>query len=144
MDGISLEAGTHLHANDRQGLEHLCRYGLRPPLSLRRLSRLADGRVLFTLRKEGHDGVRALAFTPSELLRRLCANVPPPRSHLVRYFGVFAPRSAIRARLVPRPPPEPQSEAGQLELPLPREGCEPSGSPESFSRAPDILGQDRG
>jgi hypothetical protein len=31
--GFSLEAGTHLHENDRLGLEHLC-HGLRPPLAL--------------------------------------------------------------------------------------------------------------
>ena len=47
--------------------------------------------------------------------------MPPPRSHLVRYFGVFAPRSAIRATILPKPSPEPQPEAGQMKLPLPRE-----------------------
>jgi hypothetical protein len=106
-EGFSLEAGTHLHENDRLGLEHLCRYGLRPPLALSRLHRMADGRVLLELRRPRHDGVRAVAFTPSAFLRRLCAIVPPPRSHLVRYFGVFAPRSAMRRSLVPRPASEP-------------------------------------
>jgi hypothetical protein len=27
LEGFSLHANTHLHANDRQGLERLCRYG---------------------------------------------------------------------------------------------------------------------
>jgi hypothetical protein len=103
LEGFSMEAGTHLHANDRRGLEHLCRYGLRPPLALERLHRLADGRVMLELRRPMHDGVRAVAFTTSEFLRRLAAIVPPPRSHQTRYFGVFAPRSAIRASLVPQP-----------------------------------------
>jgi hypothetical protein len=121
IEGFSLEAGTHLHANDRRGLEHLCRYGLRPPLAMERLHRLEDGRVQLTLRREGHDGVRALAFTPHQFLRRLCAIVPPPRSHLVRYFGVFAPRSAMRASLVPRPMPEAKADEAQAKLPLPAE-----------------------
>jgi hypothetical protein len=39
MEGFSLHANTHLHANDRQGLERLCRYGARGALALERLSR---------------------------------------------------------------------------------------------------------
>src|SRR5207248_7776983 len=40
--GFSLHAGVHLHANDRQGLAHLCGYGARPPLTQERLSALPD------------------------------------------------------------------------------------------------------
>src|SRR5687767_6268057 len=29
------------------------------------------------------------------------ALIPPPRTHLVRYFGVFAPHSRLRTQLVP-------------------------------------------
>ncbi len=43
LEGFSLHANTHLHANDRQGLERLCRYGARGALALERLSR-ASGR----------------------------------------------------------------------------------------------------
>jgi len=32
--------------------------------------------------------------------RRLAAIVPPPRVHLARYLGVFAPRSALRRAVV--------------------------------------------
>ncbi|RPH67071.1 MAG: hypothetical protein EHM78_22310 [Myxococcaceae bacterium] len=32
-------------------------------------------------------------------LRRLAALVPPPKSNLVRYFGVFAPNARVRARV---------------------------------------------
>ena len=45
VDGFSLHAGVHLHANDRQGLLHLCGYGARPPLTQDRLSALPDGRL---------------------------------------------------------------------------------------------------
>jgi Putative transposase len=30
LEGFSLHAGVHLHANDREGLAHLCGYGARP------------------------------------------------------------------------------------------------------------------
>jgi len=36
LERFSLHANTHLHANDRQGLERLCRYGARGALALQR------------------------------------------------------------------------------------------------------------
>jgi len=103
-EGFSLHAGTHVHAHDRQGLEHLCRYGLRPAVSMKRLRILSDGRVELSLRRPMHDGTTAVAFTPGQFVRRLAAIVPPPRMHLTRYFGVFAPASKLRARLVKAAP----------------------------------------
>ena len=38
MDGFSLHAGVRVHANDRKGLERLCRYVTRPPLAVERLT----------------------------------------------------------------------------------------------------------
>ncbi len=38
LDGFSLHAGVRIHGNDRDGRDRLCRYLLRPPLSLQRLS----------------------------------------------------------------------------------------------------------
>jgi hypothetical protein len=35
LEGFSLHANTHLHANDRQGLERLCRYGARGALAVK-------------------------------------------------------------------------------------------------------------
>ena len=43
LKGFSLHTNMHLHANDRQGLERLCRYGARGALALECLSR-AEGR----------------------------------------------------------------------------------------------------
>ena len=40
------------------------------------------------------DGTQVLVLEPCDLLRKLAALVPPPRAHLVRYHGVFAPASA--------------------------------------------------
>ena len=35
-----------------------------------------------------------------ELLARLVSLIPPPRVHMIRYHGVFAPRSRLRAQVV--------------------------------------------
>src|SRR5204863_9560618 len=90
------------------GLAHLCGYGARPPLVQTRLSQLADGRLAYLLKRPLADGTEVLVLEPCELLRKLAALVPPPRAHLVRYHGVFAPASAWRSRIVPKvEPPRP-------------------------------------
>ncbi len=80
LDGFSLHAGVHLHANDRQGLARLCGYGARPPLSQERLSRLSDGWIAYQLKRSLGDGRQRLVMRPTEWLRRLATLVPPPRS----------------------------------------------------------------
>ena len=55
----------------------------------------------------GPAGRTELVLEPLALLRRLAAILPQPRTHLVRYHGVFANRSRYRARLPPAPAPAP-------------------------------------
>jgi putative transposase len=105
LQGFSLHAAVHLHANDREGLAHLCGYGARPPFSQERLSELPDGRLAYRLKRPLGDGRQVLLLQPTELLRRLATLVPPPRAHLVRYHGVFAPASRWRSQVIP-PLPE--------------------------------------
>jgi hypothetical protein len=38
---------------------------------------------------------------PLELMARTAARVPPPRMHLTRFHGVFAPHSPLRAAVTP-------------------------------------------
>ena len=38
-----------------------------------------------------------MTLTPLELIDRIAALVPPPRTHRHRYFGVLAPNSPLRA-----------------------------------------------
>ena len=101
LNGFSLHAAVHLHANDRKGLAHLCGYGARPPFSQERLSQLPDGRLAYQLRRPLGDGRHRLVLQATELLRRLATLVPPPRAHLVRYHGVFAPASCWRRQIIP-------------------------------------------
>jgi hypothetical protein len=51
LDGFDLHANVALAANDREGLEQLARYVLRPPVAQERLTRTADGRVPLTGRE---------------------------------------------------------------------------------------------
>jgi len=88
LQGFSLHAAVHLHANDREGLAHLCGCGARPPFSQERLSELPDGRLAYRLKRPLGDGRQVLLLQPTELLRRLATLVPPPRAHLVRYHGL--------------------------------------------------------
>ncbi len=89
-----------LHENDRQGIERLCRYGARGPLTLGRLTRDADDRYRYGMKRtvRGRD---ELVMTGKELTKKLAVLVPPPRVHLVRFHGLFAPNAKLRAKVVP-------------------------------------------
>ncbi len=101
IDGVSLHANVAVPARDRSRLERLCRYVARPPLASERLSRSADGRVIYRLKQPWRDGTTHIGFEPLELLEKLAALVPPPRVNLVRYHGVLASASPHRAQVVP-------------------------------------------
>jgi hypothetical protein len=131
--GFSLHADRQVHENDRLALEHLLRYGLRPPIALDRLDRLPDGRVRYRMKRVFSDGTREVVLAPDAFLARLAALVPPPRVHLVRYHGVFAPASPLRAA-VTRPP---------LATPLPHKIAPvtedlPPPAPSSWISPPDV------
>jgi hypothetical protein len=102
--GFSLHADTAVHGNDRQGLERLCRYGARGPVSESRLRRLEDGRYQYTPKK----GV-TFTLTAEALVRRLVSLVPPAKVHLTSFHGVYAPHAALRPRVTMPPPPAPTS-----------------------------------
>ena len=107
LEGFSLHANTWVHENDRPGLERICNYGSRGPLSLERLSLLPDGKVGYRMKRPAASGATELVLSPLAFLRRLAALVPPPGVHLVRFFGVLAPSARLRPLVVPRPSPVP-------------------------------------
>ena len=112
----------------------------RPPVAQDRLERRADGKLELSFKRAWRDGTRALVFEPADLIPRLVAAVPPPRWHLLRYFGVLSlalrlSRSAFfrdfqgssshssrRRLVVPTPPADatankpPPARGDQLEL----------------------------
>jgi hypothetical protein len=101
VEGFSVHAGVCVPARDRVRLERLLRYGLRPPLSSERLSLLADGRLLYKLKRRWSNGTTHVIYEPMELMERLAALVPPPRFNLTRFYGVPAPASTFRSWIVP-------------------------------------------
>ena len=108
VDGLNLHAARAVAADDREGLEKLCKYGLRAPFALDRFFRDPDGRVGYRLPKPwpNPQGRTELHLEPQALLCRLAALLPPPYFNLVRYAGVFANRSRYRSCLPPPPLPE--------------------------------------
>jgi len=100
-EGLSLHAGVFVPARDRSRLEHVCRYVARPALASDRLTLMEDGSIDYRLSRPWNDGTTTVVLGPLELLARLAALVPPPRSHQVRYHGVLAPNAAWRDQVVP-------------------------------------------
>ena len=112
--GFSVDTSVCIAAQDRAGLERLLRYCARPPFASERL-RKAGSELVYRCAKlhsepgsERRDqrnanrgakhGAQAdeLHLTPLELIARIAALVPPPRTHRHRYFGVLAPNSPLR------------------------------------------------
>lgn len=105
LDGFSLDAQVRIHENDREGLERLCQYVLRPPLAVPRLTLLDDGNVRYRMKRTLFDGTREILLSRHQLLARLCALIPPPRRHTISYFGALAANARGRAALTGQPPP---------------------------------------
>jgi len=100
LEGFDLHANVWVSANDRAGLERLCRYVLRPPFAQERLRLRSDGCIALELKTAWHDGTRELAFEPLEFLERLAAMTPRPETNLLICHGVLAPRASWRERVV--------------------------------------------
>jgi len=120
---VNLHARQCVDGRDRRQLERLCRYITRHPLAQYRLELRPDGKLELTLKSVWKDGTRALLLPPRDLIIRLIAAIPPPRFHLVRYFGVLSSHSKLRSEVVPKPPQDsaafkaPSASGDQLEFP---------------------------
>ena len=95
--GVNVHAEVAIGGRDRQRLEHVLRYMARPPLALDRLALRDDGQVVYRFKRAWRDGTHAVVLAPEDFIARLCALVPPPRFHLMRYLGVLAGHSSFRA-----------------------------------------------
>ncbi|MEX1184686.1 MAG: transposase [Vicinamibacterales bacterium] len=101
---MDLHAGLVIPAGQRDRLERVCRYALRPPVTPERLALTAGGQVRLALRHPWGDGTTHVMFDPVEFLGRLAVLVPRPRVNLILYYGVLGARAAWRPEVVPRPP----------------------------------------
>lgn len=105
IDGWNLHAAVTVRADDDVGRESLCRYIVRHPISLQRLSLTRDGRVAYAI-KYPRGNKTHLLMQPVQFLARLASLIPPPRHPLVRYFGVLSSASKWRQHVVPMPKAE--------------------------------------
>ena len=121
--GCSVDAGVCIEAHDRAALERLLRYCARPPFAMDRLHKEGAALVYRCAKQRSEPtsdkrGAKAdeLHLTPLELIDRIAALVPPPRTHRHRYFGVLAPNSPLRcavtalAQVLPAQPVTAQAE----------------------------------
>jgi hypothetical protein len=99
---------------DERGREALLRYVLRPPIAQERVTPGPEGLVRIALKKPFSDGTFAVDLDPVSLLTRLCASVPPPRFHTVRYVGVLASASKLRPRILPERLPQTPAAAASV------------------------------
>jgi hypothetical protein len=60
--------------------------------------------LVYCFDKPRPDGSWQNTLTPLELLDRLARFILPPRRHLHRYHGVFAPHANLRAQVAERSP----------------------------------------
>jgi len=95
--GFSVDAGVCIAATDRAGLERLLRYCARPPFAMERLRQRGEQLVYHCPKPQPGGKREDRVLTPLELIDRLAALAPPPRTHRHRYFGVLAPHSPLRA-----------------------------------------------
>jgi hypothetical protein len=122
-EGFSLHADSWVHANDREGLERLCRYGSRSAVALERLFVREDGRYEYRTRKGP-----VLVLTAAQLVKRLLALIPPRGTHLTCFHGVFAPNAKLRP-VVMKAPAVPVAEPKADEEGTPAAGADEGAMP---------------
>jgi hypothetical protein len=97
----SLHAGVVAQAHESRKLELLCRYITCPAVAETRLSISPQGKVRYQLKTPWKNGTTHVEFEPIDFIAKLAALVPPPRAHLTRFHGIFAPNANLRAQLTP-------------------------------------------
>ena len=125
--GFGLHAATTARGDDTRGRLALLKYVLRPPVANERIEMTPDGNVRLILKKAFRDGTAVIEMPPLALLSRLAASVPPPRKHVVGYFGVLSSASRLRPLVVPPPPPVPVPDATAATPPHTPPPVEPDG-----------------
>lgn len=103
VNGFSLHANTSTNSLQRDKLKRLIEYIARGPLSNDRIEITPDKKVKLRLKTPYTDGTTHILLSFSEFIEKLVALIPPPKSHLVRWAGVFAPNSPLRKKIILKP-----------------------------------------
>jgi hypothetical protein len=122
---FNLHAGVSVRGGLPAAREGLLRYCARPRSSGFRCSKAAGSGYRIK------DGDQMRLMTPTQFMARLAALVPPPRMHLLRYFGPLSSHHAQRCEVTPSPAPEaglltpPPAPGDQQVLPLDSADAQP-------------------
>ena len=115
--GFSVGTSVRIEAHDRAGLDRLLRYCARRTFSMERLRKAGNDLVYRCAKQRSEPGgdrrfdqrgvnqpgsnqrdrQGEITLTPPELIDRITALVPSPRSHRHRYYGALAPNSPLRS-----------------------------------------------
>ena len=98
--GFSVDTSPTVWPQDTQGLERLCRYLLRCPVSLSRIHWTSGSKTLFYESKGAHDDPllshpKGESLDIFEFIARVLTQIPEPRKHGVHYFGAYASRTRV-------------------------------------------------
>ncbi len=112
--GFSVDGSVKVMAGDHGRLERLVRYMARPAIAFDRVTYDAHtGKVVVRSAKK-RAGMRKVVarYNALEFLSLLALQVPPPRAHMVRYYGYYsnAARGKRRKREEAEHSPTPQQE----------------------------------
>jgi len=118
VGGFNLHANVAIGARDRERIERLLRYAARPALALDRLTKLPNGRLAYSLKRQWSNGATDVIFEPQDFIAKLAALVPAPRVHLTRFHGILAPAAKWRAAIIPTPA-EPDVPSSAVPAPSP-------------------------
>ena len=96
--GFSVDTSPTVWPQDTQGLERLCRYLLRCPVSLSRIHWTPGSKTLFYESKSSHDDPlfshpQGETLDVFEFIARVLTQIPEPRAHGVRYFGAYSSKA---------------------------------------------------
>jgi hypothetical protein len=143
----SVDTSVRIEADDRAGLERLLRYCARPAFAMERLRKAGNDLVYRCAKQHSEPGgdwradqrgvnQRAgnqggvkqdeITLTPLELIDRIAALIPPPRTHRHRYYGALAPNSSLRAAVTAMAMPAQQAQQSPAHAPA---TCQPTGLP---------------
>ena len=98
--GFSVDASPTVWPQDTQGLERLCRYLLRCPVSLSRIHWTPGSNTLFYESKSFHDDPlfshpQGETLDILEFLARVLTQIPEPRKHGIHYFGAYSSKARV-------------------------------------------------
>jgi hypothetical protein len=91
--GFSVYGEQVVWEEEEERLERVVRYMVRPPMAVGGVEETEEGRVRVETPVDPRTGERGLELDALEWMHALGRQVPDPRQHMVRYYGLYANRS---------------------------------------------------